>query len=93
MYNENQVMVQGGALGCYKDKDPMQHMTCGENLERKIAEQKERLATLFEALTSTKPNGAGLGLFSVRACAQGLGGAVEVEYAEPALRRCARSGP
>lgn len=39
---------------------------------------KERRATLFDALTSTKPNGAGLGLFSVRACAQGLGGAVEV---------------
>jgi signal transduction histidine kinase len=39
---------------------------------------KERRATLFESLATTKPTGTGLGLFSVRACAQGLGGSIEV---------------
>ena len=35
MYEGNQAMTQAGAaLGCYKEKDPMQQMTCGENLER-----------------------------------------------------------
>jgi len=38
----------------------------------------ERRADLFTALASTKPNGDGLGLFSVAACASGLGGSVEV---------------
>jgi len=38
----------------------------------------ERRAGLFESLQSTRPSGSGLGLFSVRACSQGLGGAVEV---------------
>lgn len=40
---ENQMIVkqQAAALGCAM-QDPMQQMTCGENLERKIAEQKER---------------------------------------------------
>jgi two-component system C4-dicarboxylate transport sensor histidine kinase DctB len=33
---------------------------------------------LFESLHSTKRDGSGLGLFSVRACAQALGGRVEV---------------
>jgi signal transduction histidine kinase len=33
-----------------------------------------RRANLFDALESTKPHGAGLGLFSVRACALSLGG-------------------
>ena len=37
-----------------------------------------RRAGLFEALQSTKPNGNGMGLFSVKACAQALGGTVEV---------------
>ena len=38
----------------------------------------ERRAGLFDALTTTKPNGTGLGLFSVRACAAALGGHVDV---------------
>lgn len=39
---------------------------------------KERRPKLFESLATTKEAGTGLGLFSVRACAQGLGGSVEV---------------
>lgn len=39
----------------------------------------ERRRGLFDALVSTKPGGAGLGLFSVRACTRALGGEVEVE--------------
>lgn len=38
----------------------------------------ERRADLFTALVTTKPEGNGLGLFSVKACADGLGGSVEV---------------
>ncbi|MEZ6038155.1 MAG: HAMP domain-containing sensor histidine kinase [Planctomycetota bacterium] len=38
----------------------------------------ERRPTLFDALTTTKQGGTGLGLFSVRACAHSLGGSVEV---------------
>jgi signal transduction histidine kinase len=38
----------------------------------------ERRARLFESLESTKPDGSGLGLFSVRSCAAALGGSVEV---------------
>ncbi|MBK9471296.1 MAG: HAMP domain-containing histidine kinase [bacterium] len=38
----------------------------------------ERRAELFSALVTTKPDGNGLGLFSVKACATGLGGRVEV---------------
>lgn len=37
-----------------------------------------RRATLFEALESTKPEGNGMGLFSVKACVQALGGTVVV---------------
>lgn len=36
----------------------------------------DRRATLFDALESTKSDGSGLGLFSVKACASALGGAV-----------------
>lgn len=39
---------------------------------------RERRAELFSALVTTKPGGNGLGLFSVKACAAGLGGSVEV---------------
>jgi hypothetical protein len=35
----------------------MQQMTCGENLERKIAEQKERLAMLENAMEEMKATG------------------------------------
>jgi signal transduction histidine kinase len=38
----------------------------------------ERRAGLFEALATTKPEGNGMGLFSVRACARALGGDVAV---------------
>lgn len=37
-----------------------------------------RRADLFDALSTTKPHGNGLGLFSVKACAAALGGRVEV---------------
>ena len=47
MYELNKAESQG--LICKADRDPMQQMTCGENLERKIAEQKERLAMLEAA--------------------------------------------
>lgn len=39
------------------------------------AERRERI---FDSLESTKPDGSGLGLFSVRSCASALGGTVEV---------------
>ena len=38
----------------------------------------DRRARIFESLESTKPDGSGLGLFSVRSCASALGGSVEV---------------
>jgi signal transduction histidine kinase len=38
----------------------------------------ERRAELFSSLATTKPDGNGLGLFSVKACATGLGGEVEI---------------
>lgn len=59
MYEENKMMMaaqQAGVLGGYQ-KDPMQQMTCGENLERKIAEQKERLAMLETAMEEMKITG------------------------------------
>jgi signal transduction histidine kinase len=39
----------------------------------------ERHATLFDSLETTKSNGTGLGLFAARACAQGLGGSLEID--------------
>lgn len=55
---ENQMIVkqQAAALGCAM-QDPMQQMTCGENLERKIAEQKERLAMLEAAKEEMQKTG------------------------------------
>lgn len=38
----------------------------------------ERRERIFESLESTKPDGSGLGLFSVRSCVSVLGGSVEV---------------
>lgn len=38
----------------------------------------ERRARIFETLESTKPDGSGLGLFSVRSCVAALGGSVDV---------------
>lgn len=38
----------------------------------------DRRANLFDALATTKSSGSGLGLFSVRACVQAMGGEVEV---------------
>jgi signal transduction histidine kinase len=40
---------------------------------------RDRRADLFDALSTTKPDGNGLGLFSVKACAAALGGRVEVD--------------
>lgn len=62
MHEGNQLSAAQGSLGCYKDKDPMQQMTCGENLERKIAEQKERLAMLENAMEEMKA----IGLYGVK---------------------------
>lgn len=42
---------------CKSGQDPMQQMTCGENLERKIAEQKERLAMLEAAKEEMQKTG------------------------------------
>jgi two-component system sensor histidine kinase HydH len=39
---------------------------------------ESRWPTLFDSLESTKPEGNGMGLFSVKACARGLNGRVEV---------------
>ena len=57
-------MYEGNAIGTIKQlqeckavSDPMQQMTCGENLERKIAEQKERLAMLEAAMGELKKTG------------------------------------
>lgn len=54
---ENQAIGQAQMGLCKADRDPMQQMTCGENLERKIAEQKERLAMLETALEEMKTTG------------------------------------
>lgn len=39
----------------------------------------ERRASLFDAMETTKPDGNGLGLFSVKRCAALLGGAVQID--------------
>lgn len=57
MYEENQKAIACGQLGYAVKQDPMQQMTCGENLERKIAEQRERLAMLESALEEMKTTG------------------------------------
>ncbi|MCC7014199.1 MAG: HAMP domain-containing histidine kinase [Planctomycetes bacterium] len=41
--------------------------------------ERERRAHLFDALETTKPDGNGLGLFSVRACAESFGGRMEID--------------
>jgi len=55
----NQTECGKGVLGSLGNvlHDPMETMTCGQNLERKIAEQKERLAALESALIETKETG------------------------------------
>jgi hypothetical protein len=53
---ENQAAQKQMGLGCAV-QDPMQQMTCGENLERKIAEQKERLKMLESAMEEMKATG------------------------------------
>ena len=56
--NEGHVCAEQKAIVGYQMKqDPMQQMTCGENLERKIAEQKERLSMLETALEEMKTTG------------------------------------
>jgi nitrogen-specific signal transduction histidine kinase len=39
---------------------------------------QERRSSLFDAMTTTKQGGSGLGLFSARTCVHGLGGMLEV---------------
>jgi hypothetical protein len=57
MYEGNQ-LTPGAGIGQYNLKqDPMMQMTCGENIERKIAEQKVRLADLETALEEMKTTG------------------------------------
>lgn len=56
MYEGN-ALVGGQLANCKAAHDPIQQMTCGENLERKIAEQKERLAMLETALEEMKTTG------------------------------------
>lgn len=55
MYENNAMVVKQCADRGLQD--PMQQMTCGENLERKIAEQKERLAMLESAMEEMKATG------------------------------------
>ena len=57
--NEMNQGKQAGQLGlvCKSDRDPMQQMAWGENLDRKIAEQKERLAMLESAMEEMKATG------------------------------------
>ncbi|MDO9365158.1 MAG: hypothetical protein Q7T58_02280 [Methylotenera sp.] len=57
MYEDNKNAVACGQLGYAVKQDPMQQMTCGENLERKIAEQKERLMMLENAMEEMKATG------------------------------------
>lgn len=54
--NEGAVMAQSAqSKGFYPDT--MSQMTCGQNLERKIAEQQERLSMLKAALDEMKSTG------------------------------------
>ena len=58
MYEENYAVATNQLGGmAMKQQDPMQQMTCGENLERKIIEQKTRLAMLENALEEMKTTG------------------------------------
>jgi hypothetical protein len=55
--HEGDKVMAAQQLGCYKEKDPMSQMTCGENLERKIAEQTERLMMLEAAKKEMQDTG------------------------------------
>lgn len=57
MYEEKTLMSSTAGQCIPRDRDPMTQITCGENLERKIAEQKERLAMLETALEEMKTTG------------------------------------
>ncbi len=55
----------------------------GDNVQLEVHDNgkgvpQDRRDGLFERLETTKPDGSGLGLFSVMACAKSLGGSVEV---------------
>ncbi len=54
---ENQQIGALAAYGMQPKDDPFAQMTCGENLERKIAEQEQRLAALKTALEEMKSTG------------------------------------
>ena len=51
----------------------------GLELEAEIFQFEKRGAHLFDALESTKADGNGLGLFSVKACAKDMEGTVEID--------------
>lgn len=53
----NETCGAGALVGYKQEQDPMINMTCGQNLERKIAEQKKRLADLEAALDEMKSTG------------------------------------
>lgn len=55
--HEGDKVMAAQQLGCYKEKDLMSQMTCGENLERKIAEQTERLMMLEAAKKEMQDTG------------------------------------
>jgi hypothetical protein len=55
--HEGDKVTAAQQLGCYKEKDPMSQLTCGENLERKIAEQTERLMMLEAAKKEMQDTG------------------------------------
>lgn len=57
MYETSNSIGQAQMGICKAGQDPMQQMTCGENLERKIAEQKERLAMLEKAKEEMQSTG------------------------------------
>lgn len=56
MHEGNKVMAAQHPA-CYPKQDPMSQMTCGENLERKIAEQTERLMMLEAAKKEMQDTG------------------------------------
>lgn len=57
MYETSTAIGQAQMNICKAGQDPMQQITCGENLERKIAEQKERLAMLEAAKEEMQKTG------------------------------------
>lgn len=57
MYDNQNMAAAGKAVLGGSIRDPLDSLTCGQNLERKIHEQKERLASLQTALDEMKASG------------------------------------